>query len=508
MAAREIGPARVRLSGDGAQAFIGVARTQMGILKELMSFGGLPQLSRTVTMADGTVINVSSVFGQDTIRITRPVAAGEEGGEEAAGGGLQYVYAVGITTVISGTYQVYRWKIDIISGVLLEEINIGTTVVNVPTLMSNDGSVIVFIGQNSFGYTVIRWTAATGAVDIGVRFGLYTYGVYGSSVSLSKDGTAITGFSHDNINNSFVFYWSAKTGVVNISHGIIVYDGSTALVSADGSTVAFYSLAAGAATLCRWNIITGLSSAGLPASGVVGSNAIAMSDDGSTIVAVMSDPSTNHNVVQYRNGVLQTIATEVLPPYNGIIRLAADGSTVAWLTDNVSAGVWNVRLWSSTLGLITIATVPIDYSNYANTMFLDIQIASNGSVVNINKYNPALPGWTTYQWTQTLGATYIGINTSGGIYSSTDATVIAATSASPAAYSHAIRWTKSSGVADLGTLGGQFSNATALSFDGLVVGGHAQDMTGANYACLWTPSVKSKLRLAGNIYNVTKVLSG
>jgi hypothetical protein len=78
MAARSTDPTRLRLNGPDAQRFIGVARTQMGILKESMGFGNLPQLSRTVTLADGTRIFVQSVFGQDTIRIDRPVGAVEE----------------------------------------------------------------------------------------------------------------------------------------------------------------------------------------------------------------------------------------------------------------------------------------------------------------------------------------------------------------------------------------------------------------------------------------------
>ena len=86
MAARDTGPIRIRLNGDRtvAQQYLGIARTQLGILKELMGFNSLPQLTRTVRLADGTVIHCQSVFGQDTVMITPPVRAVEVADEAGA----------------------------------------------------------------------------------------------------------------------------------------------------------------------------------------------------------------------------------------------------------------------------------------------------------------------------------------------------------------------------------------------------------------------------------------
>lgn len=72
---------RKSLSGDAATPYLGIARTQLGILKNLMSFQELKQLSRTVELSDGTRIFVQSIFGQDTIRIDMPEII-EAGGEE------------------------------------------------------------------------------------------------------------------------------------------------------------------------------------------------------------------------------------------------------------------------------------------------------------------------------------------------------------------------------------------------------------------------------------------
>lgn len=72
---REDGPVRKDLGPDGAAAeaaapYIGTGRVMLGRLKNLMKLGGLSQLTRTAYLEDGTAITVSSVFGQDTIRIT------------------------------------------------------------------------------------------------------------------------------------------------------------------------------------------------------------------------------------------------------------------------------------------------------------------------------------------------------------------------------------------------------------------------------------------------------
>lgn len=72
---REIGPVNKSLSGDPdtAAAQVSVARTQLGILKNLMKLGGLKIGSRTVRLADGTTIQVASFNGQDFINIETAV---------------------------------------------------------------------------------------------------------------------------------------------------------------------------------------------------------------------------------------------------------------------------------------------------------------------------------------------------------------------------------------------------------------------------------------------------
>lgn len=80
---RDVNEVRFRLGGDQGlyqqeqgKFYIGVGRTQLGILKNLMSFGRLQQLTRTITLGDGTGITVQSFPGQDTIIINPPYMGG------------------------------------------------------------------------------------------------------------------------------------------------------------------------------------------------------------------------------------------------------------------------------------------------------------------------------------------------------------------------------------------------------------------------------------------------
>lgn len=70
--------ARIRLEGYGAAAWIPRARALLGVMINSMHAADLRQLQRRVEYPDGTIINVSSTFGQQEIQIITT------GGEEEA----------------------------------------------------------------------------------------------------------------------------------------------------------------------------------------------------------------------------------------------------------------------------------------------------------------------------------------------------------------------------------------------------------------------------------------
>ncbi len=60
---------------EDSQRYIGIARLELGKLKTRMKLGGIENLSRRVVLADGAVILVRSVLGNDFVQITPPARA-------------------------------------------------------------------------------------------------------------------------------------------------------------------------------------------------------------------------------------------------------------------------------------------------------------------------------------------------------------------------------------------------------------------------------------------------
>ena len=73
MAGREVGEVRKRLGDepDESAPYIGYARALLGELKADMAYAGLQQGVRRRSI-DGVGVEVSSVFGQDEIKIAPP----------------------------------------------------------------------------------------------------------------------------------------------------------------------------------------------------------------------------------------------------------------------------------------------------------------------------------------------------------------------------------------------------------------------------------------------------
>ena len=96
-------------SGDEfrAKQILGEGRHQLRILKNLMSFQKLQQLQRTVRLNDGTIIQCSSFFGQDTVNVFVPTGAPVVEGLEVVG--VEYCwctnyFTLGKITEVIGTY--------------------------------------------------------------------------------------------------------------------------------------------------------------------------------------------------------------------------------------------------------------------------------------------------------------------------------------------------------------------------------------------------------------------
>ncbi|MHB0965272.1 MAG: hypothetical protein ACYC36_02350 [Bellilinea sp.] len=344
MAGREVGVVRKRLSGEAAAPYMGIARTQLGILKEAMSFQGLQQLQRTVQLSDGTQIFVSSIFGQDTIRIDTPTpAAPEEEAVEAVSVMGRRLYVAGERyDLATAQYVVCRWEIEIIAGAaqakLLDIAGIGSGLLGYTQLsMSTNGDTIVWAQYDTSGATggrIYKWSQATGAV------------------LLARDtAQALT-------------FLASKDG------GTVVWQQADS-VTFFGNDVLKHTDALGTVKLGTTNVDTGQTSAG-------GAHGLVMAEDGSAVAwnyGFDTDSIATSTYAIYRwagnTGVVQ-IATPVYVNFFTYLGISADGNTVAWVDENYlnppRMVIWSTRAGVQILGQ-TDAPAPL------------VMVAKDGAVI-------------------------------------------------------------------------------------------------------------------------------
>lgn len=113
MAGREVGEARKRLGDepDESAPFVGYARALLGELKADMAYAGLQQGVRRRSIG-GAQIEVSSVFGQDEIKIIAPTDEGDSKRERPVTDNFQPYLWVGARFAgeANGTIHLFVWE--------------------------------------------------------------------------------------------------------------------------------------------------------------------------------------------------------------------------------------------------------------------------------------------------------------------------------------------------------------------------------------------------------------
>ncbi len=508
MASRETGVVRQRLGGDTAvaQRLNGIARTQLGILKELMAFGNLQQLSRTVRLGDGTEIFVQSVFGQDSVRITPPVAAVEVIGEEeevsVAG---SYVYVVGTDGI-----RTYRWKIGVDGRRLISTTDVGPAPQRSDLYMSDDGSVVV-IGAGDG--RVYRWAESTGAVeDIGVTYLDLDQRNWRPMIHMSRDGSVIGVMGYDPSLGSRVYRWTAESGAVDLGVNAVFF---TLVMSQDGSTLATvaYVTAQPDPRVFMWSVADGLTQ--IPDL-VTDPNhtfaMLAMSADGSAL-AIGAYPSstsyTNLNICRYaKNGGVMAagVYSESRTPL--ALTISDDGSSILFLGQISDQDNQKVYYWRSGYEPIdTGLTVNFQYAFYNNPF----ATSANGDVSLVLASGTDWYNVRPNRWSVLYGAENSGIVFNYAAYGPSTAlsTSDGAVSSFSGQYStsdfKAYRWPNPGVPTDLGdsTYVANSSMVTAISPDGLILAG-----TSGGRHTLWTPDERFAFAPSASQYfpkQITKI---
>ena len=196
-----------------------------------------------------------------------------------------------------------------------------------------------------------------------------------------------------------------------------------------------------------------------------------VSEDGSTVVGSSYYP--------YR--WTRTTGMQPLATYRGLGEgVTADGSVVVgWLLDSR----YQAFRWTAQTGTVILPLLPGASSNVASDITPDgrwIFGDSNPSYIHAVRWDgntlqiQDLGFLSGYFLTKPWSAAANGAACVGGAYSP---------------HNRAFRWTESGGMQDLGTLGGQQSDAWDVSADGTVVVGRAQDSSNQWRAFIWREGI-------------------
>ncbi len=289
--------------------------------------------------------------------------------------------------------------------------------------VSADGSVIIGVSDSSStGQRAVRWTAATGWVN------LYTLAPspfnYSVGVGISANGLAASGTQ----NGGAAFRWtpggvqfltSSPPGLSMIAEGI----------SADGQVLVGGVITPESTRAMRWSSATGMTNLGVLTGGAI-SAAYRCSDDGSAVVG-----------------------------YSG------------------SLGGDRAFRWTQSSGLENLGALPGD------TTSVGLDTSADGSVVV--GYSSSLSGTQAFRWTQATGMTALAAPAgySGGLADgvSPDGQVIVGCTFGGTAQVRAAIWT-SAGAFDVATMlgsavpaGWTLQRVEAISADGKTLVGYGRD---------------------------------
>lgn len=334
-------------------------------------------------------------------------------------------------------------------------------------ISSNGTTALVYLAppNRSFIY------AGGALTDPGTLGGTYTY-LY----ALSGTGAVASGVSSLAGGETHAVRWTAASGLLDLGMLPGHYSSAGQFISADGSVVAGESNSFAGTIGFRWTAGTGMVALGTL--GGANSYVRAMSSDGSTIVGGSTTVTNDYRAYRWTQATgIQDIGT-LGGNFADAAAVSANGSVVVGNSATV-AGETHAFRW--TAGGMTDLGVLGGNQSYANF------VSADGNAVAGNS-STASGGYNGFHWT--AGTGMVDIGTLGGTYSlvnaiSSNGKVLVGQSTPDDIRAQAFRWTQDAGIqsieawlADSGvTVSGSFLPTTALgvSADGSVVVGEAYD---------------------------------
>ena len=219
--------------------------------------------------------------------------------------------------------------------------------------------------------------------------------------------------------------------------------------------------------------------------GGVDSVARGVSADGSLVVGYANTGAADHAVYWDTAGVLHDIHDGALALNSDAYAISSDGKVIVGEYQDLASRSQSYY-WTSILGMVKINPVAGDTESSA------CAVNSDGTVI-VGDSGTAASG-IAYRWTASSGiATSLGVidafgGTSASIANgvSADGSVVVGSSTSATTLFAAYRWTQETGMVDLGSLGGFWSEALAVSDDGEIVVGYSMNGDAESEGFIWT----------------------
>ncbi|HIF33528.1 MAG TPA: PEP-CTERM sorting domain-containing protein [Planctomycetaceae bacterium] len=274
-----------------------------------------------------------------------------------------------------------------------------------PPSVSDDGLVVA--GQSSQPF---RWTYAGGLELLGDLPGGFSGG---SARGISSDGSVIVGWLGNGSGVEYkAFRWTQATGMVDLGAlpGGFIHKSFANAVSADGMVVVGESLSAFGGEAFRWTAVDGIVGLGDLAGGSFGSEALAVSFDGSVIAGTGASPTTEAFRWTAAGGMVG-LGYHQGGNFSRINAMTDNGLALIGETSDSSGFASAVR-WESGTGFVTLPGCSL-------CNFVGQSVSANGDVVGGYRWFAPLQLSATV-WDDTNGLQYLegllsdrGIGTNG-----------------------------------------------------------------------------------------------
>lgn len=296
----------------------------------------------------------------------------------------------------------------------------------------------------------------------------------------SSDGSVVVGWTEFAQGVTRAFRWTPTSGAQDLGTLASGTVWTAPCVSDDGAVIAGAELvtAYGGPRAYRWTASNGMQDIGTL--GGQHARAYDINADGSVIVGEAQDAAGDFRAFRWTAATGMQDLGEWVP-----LRVSADGAVVIGSGSASKAILWTISSGTATAlsDIPSPGATPTDLE--ARALSADGRVVVGVSPVFAS--SGALTAFRNFRWTAQTGVAYLPTNAPGSsvLRATTDVnadgTVIVGRGSDGAAW----RWTASTGVHTLGTLGGPYAGATSVDETGTIVVGWSFDAQSAQRGFRW-----------------------